>query len=48
MASVCNFIKKETMPQVFFCKFFKLFKNTFFMEHIRQTASGSSFVLSEI
>ena len=26
----CNFIKKETPTQVFFCKFCKIFKSTFF------------------
>ena len=27
---VCNFIKKETLAQVFSCKFSVIFKNTFF------------------
>ena len=26
----CNFIKKETLAQVFFCEFCKIFKNSFF------------------
>ena len=26
---VCNFIKKETLAQVFFCEFCKISKNTF-------------------
>ena len=26
----CNFIKKETLAQVFSCKFYEIFKNTFF------------------
>ena len=26
----CNFIKKETLAQVFFCEFCKILKNTFF------------------
>ena len=26
----CNFIKKELLTQVFFCKFCEIFKNTFF------------------
>ena len=30
----CNFIKKETLTQVFSCKFCKIFKNTFFTEHL--------------
>ena len=29
-ASVCNFIKKETLAQVFFCEFCEISKNTFF------------------
>ena len=29
-AWVCNFIKKETLAQVFFCKFCKISKNTFY------------------
>ena len=28
----CNFIKRETLSQVFSCKFCKIFKNTFFTE----------------
>ena len=34
-----NFIKKETLVQVFSCEFSKIFKNTFFTEHLRATAS---------
>ena len=30
----CNFIKKETETQIFFFEFCKVFKNTFFIEHI--------------
>ena len=29
-ASMCNFIKKETLAQVFPCEFCKIFKNTYF------------------
>ena len=36
---VCNFIKKETLGQVFSCEFCKTFNNTFFTEHLRTTAS---------
>ena len=32
-AKACNFIKKETLAQVFSCKFCEIFKNTFFTEH---------------
>ena len=33
-ASACNFIKKETLAHVFSCKFCKIFRNTFFTEHL--------------
>ena len=29
-----NFIKIETLTQVFYCEFCKIFKNIFFMEHL--------------
>ena len=35
----CNFIKKESLPQVFTCEFYENSKNTFFTEHLRTTAS---------
>ena len=35
----CNFIKKETLAQVFSCEFCKISKNTFFTEHLWATAS---------
>ena len=31
--------EKETLAQVFSCEFCKIFKNTFFTEHLRTTAS---------
>ena len=40
-ASACNFIKKEALAQVFSCKFCKISKNTFFIEHLWATASDS-------
>ena len=40
-ASACNFIKKEALAQVFSCEFCKIFKNTFFIEHLWATASLS-------
>ena len=36
-AEACNFIKKETLGQVFLCDFCEIFKNTFFTEHLRMT-----------
>ena len=31
----CNFLKKETLSQVFSCEFREISKNTFFTEHLR-------------
>ena len=38
----CNFIKKETLAQVFSCEFREISKNTSFTEHIRVTSSITS------
>ena len=38
-AEAYNFIKKETMAQVLFCKFCEISKNTFFTEHLWVNAS---------
>ena len=35
----CSFIQKETLAQVFSCVFCEIFKNTFFTEHLRTTAT---------
>ena len=35
----CNFIKKETLVQVFSCEFCEIFKDTFFTEYFWTTAS---------
>ena len=37
----CNFIKKETLAQVFCCDFWEISKNNVFTEHICATPSGS-------
>ena len=37
----CNFIKRETLTQVFSCEFSEFFKNTFFIGDLRTTASTS-------
>ena len=37
--SSCNFIKKQTLAQVFSCTFCEIFKNTFFTEYLRVTTS---------
>ena len=34
MPEACNFIKKETLAQVFFYGFYEISKNTFFIEHL--------------
>ena len=39
VASACNFIKKETLAQVFYCEFCEISKNNFFTEHLWTTAS---------
>ena len=38
-AEICNFIKKETLAQMFSCEICEISKNTFFIEHLRVTAS---------
>ena len=38
----CNFIKKETLAQVFSCEFCEISKDTFFTEHLRATASKAN------
>ena len=37
-ASVCNFIKKETLALLFSCEFCEIPKSTFFTEHLWATA----------
>ena len=39
LSEVCNFIKKETLAQMFCCEICEISKNTFFIEHLRVTAS---------
>ena len=41
-AEACNFIKKETLAQVFSCEFWETSKNTFFKEHLWTTTAVSS------
>ena len=38
----CNFIKKESLAQVFSCEFCETFKNTFSKEHFQETAFNIS------
>ena len=44
----CNFIKKETVAQVFSCEFCEIFKNTFFTEYLWTTASIIIWIFTEI
>ena len=39
LCQACNFIKKETLAQVFSSEFCEISKNTFFTEHLWATAS---------
>ena len=41
MSEACNFIKKETLAQVFSFEFCEICKNTFFTEYFWVTASKS-------
>ena len=36
--------QKETPVQVFSCEFYKILKNTYFVEHLRTAASGKSYL----
>ena len=46
-AEACNFLKKETLAQVFSCEFYEIFKNTLFTEHLWVTVSEIMLILSE-
>ena len=39
-SEACNFIKKETLAQVFSCEFCEISKNIFFTEHLWTTATA--------
>ena len=34
LPQACNFIKKDTLAQMFLCDFCQMFKNTLFIEHL--------------
>ena len=36
-------VKKETLAQVFSCEFCEIFKDTFFTQHLRTSASAQIF-----
>ena len=46
-ASSCNFIKKETLVQVFYCESCKISKNIFFTEHLWATVFGRSWLTDQ-
>ena len=37
-----KFIKKEAVAQVFSCKFCEVFKNAYFVKHLRPVAFGNN------
>ena len=41
---VCNFVKKKTLVQVFSCKFSKIIKKTYFVEHVWMDAWVKLFI----
>ena len=41
---VSNFIKNETLAQVFPCTFCKIIKNTYFAQHLRRAASNDMII----
>ena len=43
-----GFLKKETLAQAFSYEFCKIFKNTFFIEHLRTTAYNYYYYISVI
>ena len=44
----CNFIKEETLAQVFSCEFCKIFKSNFFIEHLGWLSSKKIGKIMEI
>ena len=41
IVAACNFINKDALAQVFSFEFCEIFKNTFFIEHLRVTFANS-------
>ena len=37
-----NFIKKETLAQVFFCEFYEIYKNTLFLQNTSVTKQSAN------
>ena len=40
------FFNNKTLPQVFSCEFCEIFRNIFFTEHLRVTASGDRYYIT--
>ena len=47
-SQACSFIKKDTLAQLFSCEFCKIFKNSFFTEHLPETASEGNRIYSTL
>ena len=47
-SEACNYIKKETLPQMFSCEFCEISKNTFFTDHIWTTGSVIAWNFTDI
>ena len=43
-----NFIKKETLAQLFSCEFCEISRNTFFTKHFRVTSAGLNPLMSGV
>ena len=48
MHEACNFIKKETLAQVFSREFCEICKNTFFAEHLWMTVSVNRLIFTHL
>ena len=48
LAEPCNFFKRKTLAQVFFCGFCEISKNNFFTEHLRATAKLYSYTQTAV
>ena len=47
-SQACSFVKKDTLAQLFSCEFCKIFKNSFFTEHLPETASEGNRIYSTL
>ena len=42
--SACKFIKNDTLAQMFFCEFCKIFKNTYFADYFQRATSNDTII----